>query len=62
MKHLCGISKGLPARGAVWQDAVCVVATAKSDIIVAIGGTLPWATTIENKCSFTAPTNTTPTA
>jgi len=57
MKHIRGISKGLPARGAIWQDAVCVVATAKSNIVTALGGTLPIATTIDDKCAFKPPTD-----
>lgn len=57
MKHIRGISKGLPARGAFWQDAVCVVAQAKSGIITALGGTLPLAEAIDDKCSFTPTTD-----
>lgn len=59
MKHILGISKSLPARGALWQDAVCVVGQAKSDLIRALGGTLPLADTIDEKCSFAPTTDST---
>lgn len=55
MKHLQRITNGLPARGALWHDVVCVATSAKNGIITALGGSLPIADAIDAKCSFEAP-------
>ncbi len=50
MKHIRQVSKGSPAKAAVWQDVLCQLAGVVVGLLGAKGGSVPFLTYLDEKC------------
>ena len=55
MKHVCTVSKGMPADAAVWQEIICLAANAISGIVGSKGGASPIVAWVDEKCDLPTP-------
>ncbi|GMV94618.1 MAG: hypothetical protein KJ060_03590 [Candidatus Hydrogenedentes bacterium] len=50
MKHIKRVTKGTPAKAAVWQDVLCEVAGVVVGLLESKGGSVPFLTYLDEKC------------